>query len=83
MKKLCKNLLILLAIVLITGCSFKGSMAKPVDEPNENETSQLKQDIEELIEKDDTLEDKAKDCENKLNEMLEEIKSQENENINE
>jgi len=82
MKKLCKTLLILTIIVLITGCSFKGSMGQPIDNPNESETSQLQQDIEELIENDDTLEEKAKEYEKTINEMLEQIKSQENENEN-
>ena len=78
MKKLCKSLLIL-TLILLTGCSFKGSMAQPIDK----ETSQLQQDIENLIESDNNIQEEAENYEKAINEVINNINSEEFNDTNE
>lgn len=80
MKTLCKSLLIL-TLILLTGCSFKGSMAQPIDK--DKETSQLQQDVEKLIESDNDIKQEAENYENAINEVINNINSEEFNNINE
>ena len=82
MKKLYKSIFVLL-VILLTGCSLKGSMAKPTNNDEEKEASQLQIDVENLISESNDLEKQAEDYQNAIDEVLNNINSEQTTETNE
>lgn len=78
MKIMYKSLLVL-TIILLTGCSLKGSMGQPIEE----NPSELQQAVESYIDNNNNLEDKANDAKNAADAILDNLNEQENNEITE
>lgn len=71
MKKLYTGMLIML-VVLLTGCSFKGSMAQPTD-GNTNEPSELQVEVENSISNETDLKEKTDNYQKAVEDILNSI----------
>lgn len=74
MKKLYAGILIVLA-VLLTGCSFKGSMAQPTDD-NIKEPSELQIDVENSVSEETDIKNKADKSQQAIEDMLNNINTE-------